>query len=402
MFNKIETAPPDPIFSLMHEYNQDQRPDKINLTVGVFQDESGHTPVLECIKEAGRRLLESERSKTYLGINGSQEFNELNRELVLGKSCPAIAQNRAATLQTPGGTGALRIVGDFISESCSGSTIWCTIPTWANHLATFDAADVAVKQFQYLNDTCTRIDFEKTIEQIDLMSPRDFVLFHACCHNPSGFDPDRDQWEQLLQLVKERDLIPFFDCAYHGFYKGLDDDVWPIRRAVELGSTVFICNSYSKNMGLYAERTGGLTIVADDESTCQAIVSQFKAHARTIYSNPPKHGAMLAAIVLGDDSLRSHWVTEVDAMRNRLIDLRRQFVDRLKTIAPDSDFSHIALQNGMFSFSGLLPEQTEILKRDYGIYMLKNGRINIAGINQNNIDRLCEAIAQVTSVTMSK
>ncbi len=400
MFEHVPTASPDPIFALMHRYNQDARPDKVNLTVGVFQNENGDTPVLNCVKVAERYLVEHERSKNYLGIAGLESFNQLTCELVLGKHNSAIESGRAMTQQTPGGTGALRLAADFIVDQTEDRTIWCTDPTWPNHLAIFMAAKARVQTLQYLNAEQTSLDFDTYLERLSQVPRGNAVLFHTCCHNPTGFDPDREQWEQILGVVSEHGLLPMFDFAYQGFHISTDEDAWPVRYAVDLGCTVLICSSYSKNMGLYAERVGGLTIVADRPEIGQAIYSQFKSHARAVYSNPPHHGARIVAKVLGESELRKSWQVEVAQMRERIASMRKLFSKQLDDSITDHDFSFLRNQNGMFSYSGLSAQQVDRLIEQHGIYLLRSGRINVAGISEKNVDRVCDCIHTVMRETV--
>ncbi len=399
MFEQIQSAPPDPIFALMHRFNQDDRANKINLTVGVFQDENGATPVLGCVKAAETQLLAEEKTKSYLGIGGLESFNAATRSLVLGKDHPAIQAGRAAAIQTPGGTGALRLAADFVADLEPEKTIYCTDPTWPNHLAIFDAAGAGYQPLPYLNHDMTSLEFENYHEQISKLEPGNAVLLHTCCHNPSGFDPNPDQWTDLLCTIRDRELFPIFDFAYQGFYKSTDEDSWPIRKAIELGSTVFVCSSYSKNMGLYAERVGGLTVIAPSSDVCHALISRLKSYARAIYSNPPQHGAAVVSNVLGNAELREQWQAELSGMRVRLKSMRGLFVETLATVIRDHDFSAIARQTGMFSYTGLTAEQADRLLDEHAIYMLRSGRVNVAGINNENVRRLSEAIGIVLQET---
>ena len=401
MFENIKLAPPDPIFALMHEFKSDQREGKIDLTVGVYKDESGNTPILKSVKNAERQMLECETTKSYLGIGGLDLFNEWVCKLVLGNDHPAISSQRALTIQSPGATGALRISGDFVAHSMPGAKVWCSKPTWSNHISIFEAAGVEIGQYSFLKENGIEFDFATMLENVRNISDGDAILLHTCCHNPTGFDPDRQQWKELLSLIAEKNLTPIFDFAYQGFFRSIEEDRWQILQAVELGMTVLVCNSFSKNMGLYSERVGGLTLVAESEAVCQALISQFKLHARTIYSNPPKHGAYLAALILSDEKLRQDWVAEVDSMRNSLDNARQMFVEKLQSVVPDRDWSHISQQSGMFSYSGLNAEQARRLRSEFAVYLLDSGRINVAGIKAGNVDRLCESIATVCKASVA-
>ncbi|HMO12786.1 MAG TPA: amino acid aminotransferase [Pirellulaceae bacterium] len=401
MFKSVPTAPSDEIFDLLSLYKLDRNPNKINLTIGVFQNDLGETPILKSVVETEAKLLSTEKSKAYLGIDGLERFNQLTRELVLGAKHPTIEDGRALTLQTPGGTGALRIAGDFIARHTRDRTIWCTDPTWPNHVPIFEAAGARVGQLDYLNADKTGIDFETYLLQLARVPEGNAVLLHVCCHNPTGFDPNRDQWEQILQVVADRNLLPVFDLAYQGFHLSLEKDVWVIQRAIELGCTLLICNSFSKSMSLYAERIGALTVVAETSQIAPAVFSQLKAYARAMYSNPPQHGAKIVANILGDPQLRAHWIDELTAMRIRVTAMRALLADRLRDVLPDHDFSYLRSQNGMFSYSGLTPKQVEQLISQHSVYLLRSSRINVAGINPENVVRLCESIAHVVGTTVA-
>ncbi|HAN98699.1 MAG TPA: aromatic amino acid aminotransferase [Planctomycetaceae bacterium] len=394
MFELIQAAPPDPILGLGEAFRNDPRTDKINLSVGVFQDDDGRTPMLACVKEAERRLLERETNKNYLGIDGHVEFRRRTAELLLGVDSAAIAQSRVATVQSPGGTGALRIAADLIGRQFPGATVWISQPTWPNHPQIFQAAGLLTASHPYLDAAGTGLDLDAMLRTLETARPGDALLLHASCHNPSGIDPDATQWERISNFVRERGLLPILDCAYQGFGRGLDEDVVGVRRLAESGETL-ICSSCSKNFGLYGERVGALTIVASDADAAKATGSQAKACVRANYSNPPIHGAAVVAEILGDATLTAQWHDELAAMRRRIHAMRQAFVAAMAARVPNRDFSFIADQLGMFSFSGLTPMQVDRLKSEYGIYIVGSGRINVAGITRGNLDRLCDAIATV-------
>lgn len=395
MFESIEQAPPDAILGLAEAFRNDTRPNKINLTIGVYQNEDGRTEILNCVKAAERKLLEAENSKSYLGIDGFPPYCAHVPQLLLGESHEVISSHRYATLQTPGGTGALRVAADLLHSKLPTTSIWCSKPTWANHHSIFQRAGLQVNSYDYLHADGRHLDFDRMTESLQQIPAGDAVCLHACCHNPTGVDPTRQQWETIAQIVRDRKLLPVFDAAYQGFGGGLEDDAWAIRHFAENQPELMICSSYSKNFGLYGERVGALTIVTGEEAIAKRVLSQAKACVRANYSNPPKHGAAIVALVLGDAELRQAWVQEVADMCSRIRDVRQQFVARLREKAEGHDFSFILKQNGMFSYSGLTAMQVDQLRSDHAIYIVGSGRINVAGINRHNVDPLCDAIAAV-------
>ena len=395
MFETIEQAPPDAILGLAEAYRNDPRPNKVNLTIGVYQNEEGRTEILQCVKAAERKLLESEDSKSYLGIDGLPPYCTQVPQLLLGDAHEVVSSHRFATLQTPGGTGALRVAADLLHAKLPQTRIWCSKPTWANHHNIFGRAGLEVQSYDYLDSSGRSLDYDKLLAALQQIPSGDAVCLHACCHNPTGVDPTHDQWKAIAEVVRERQLMPVFDAAYQGFGDGLDADAWAIRHFAQPGQEMMICSSYSKNFGLYGERVGALTIIAGDEAIAQRVLSQAKACVRANYSNPPKHGAAIVSQVLADAELRRQWVQEVADMCSRIQSVRQQFVDRLREKAPGHDFSFILQQKGMFSYSGLTPVQVDQLRSDHAIYIVGSGRINAAGINRQNIDPLCDAIAAV-------
>jgi aspartate/tyrosine/aromatic aminotransferase len=398
-FDSLESAPPDSILGLNESFKNDPNPDKINLTVGVYQDESGVTPIFECIKLAEKQLVDTESSKSYLPINGSPEFGLAVQKLLFGTDDQGtdheiVRSKRAVTAQSPGGTGALRIAGDFLQKKFPNSRVWLSAPTWANHPAIFAAAGLETKNYSYLNSDKTGLDFDAMKASLDETRPGDVLLLHGCCHNPTGVDLSADQWQELAAIIRQRQLLPLIDCAYQGFNAGIEEDAVGISTLCNAGLEVMICSSFSKNLGLYGERVGAMTLVADSEKSAKAALSHIKSCIRVNYSNPPKHGAALATAVLSDDGLRDVWFKELAGVRARIKQVRSQFVQEMNRRC-ESDFSFIENQNGMFSFSGLTPLQVDQLRNEYSIYIVGVGRINVAGINSNNIERLCDCIAKV-------
>ena len=391
MFETAPLNPPDAIFGLMEEFKKDSNPDKINLTVGVYRDEAGTTPVMKAVRQAEQILLDAAGSKGYLPIDGATDYNAAVGKLILGESSSA----QIATAQTPGGTVSLRLAGELVKRVFNVDTIWMSNPTWANHPQIYTAAGLNLKKYEYLDDAGTGLGFEKVLSSLAEAKAGEAILLHTVCHNPTGVDPTPDQWKELLTLVADKKLIPIFDFAYQGFGESLEADAFPIRHFIEAGNDAIVCNSFSKNFGLYAERVGGISAIAQSSDVANAMRSQIKSTIRTMYSNPPLHGGAIVQTVLTDAGLRSTWETELAEIRNRILDLRGKFVDKMQSLAPDRDFGYIKQQRGMFSYSGLRADQVARLKAKHSIYALGSGRINIAGINSGNMDRLCEAIASV-------
>lgn len=392
-FANLSTAPPDAILGLTEAFVADPNPDKMNLSVGVYKDASGKTPVLKCVKEAERRLIESETTKGYLPIDGMPEYRDHIANLVFGDS---IDRERLAVLQTPGGTGALRVSAAFLVGQLSPIQIWMPTPTWANHQAVFDSEGLATQSYRYLGSDKTSFNFDGMLEDLNSKTKAgDAVLLHACCHNPTGVDPTAEQWEQIASLLNEKQLLPVIDFAYQGFGQGLDEDAIGVRAVLNQCAEAIICNSFSKNFGLYGERVGGLTLVASDGTAAKAAQSQLKRVVRCNYSNPPRHGAAIVATVLSDGELTTLWHQELAEMRDRIRALRRQFVETMKTTGAGYDFSFLLNQNGMFSFSGLNPMQVDQLKNEHSIYIVGSGRINVAGMSEDRMDQLCQAVAKV-------
>ena len=399
MFDSTPVYPPDAVFGIAAEYRKDSNPDKINLTVGMYQDESGKIPVMDSVHRVELDLAKERGSRVYLPIDGLQKYNDQIAKLILGDTHPAITEGRVATAQTPGGTAALRVAGDLLRRIVDAKTIWISNPSWANHPQIYNTVGLEVKRHDYLDQHGTGMDFEAVIKSLSTAAAGDVVLLHTVCHNPTGVDPSPEQWVELLNLVREKQLVPIFDFAYQGFGEGLNEDAKPIRDFCADGGQALICNSFSKNFNLYGERVGGITAVGGSPEAAAALLSQIKSIIRTNYSNPPTHGAAIVARVLSDPELRKNWEQELNAIRNRIGELRSKFVQALDARTPGNDFSHINRQRGMFSYSGISAENVDRLKNEYSIYLLRSGRVNIAGINEQNLDPLCDAIAAVVGAS---
>ena len=393
MFQSVEQAPPDPILGLTEAFKADASPNKINLGVGVYKDADGNTPVLACVKEAEKRLLSSENTKNYLPMNGPAEYGAVVQELLFGAGHDIITQKRAQTAQTPGGTGGLRVAADYVARSGCGATLWMSDPTWANHPQIFAAAGVPTKTYPYFDAKTNTLDIDAMLDGLKKIPAGDVVLLHACCHNPTGVDPTVEQWEQIADVLNERGIVPLVDFAYQGLGSGLDEDAAGLRTLVGKLREVFIASSFSKNFGLYNERVGAMTVVADTADAASAVMSHVKLCIRTNYSNPPAHGGQAVTTVLQDAKLRKQWTEEVTTMRNRINGMRKLFVETLKAKGAPGDFSFITKQRGMFSFSGLTKDQVQTLRDNHAIYIVGSGRINVAGMTEANMDALCEAIA---------
>ncbi|WP_346827714.1 amino acid aminotransferase [Serratia inhibens] len=395
MFEKITAAPADPILGLTDIFRADARPNKINLGIGVYKDETGKTPVLTSVKKAEQYLLENETTKNYLGIEGIPAFASCTQELLFGKQSPIIADKRARTAQTPGGTGGLRVAADFIANQTSAKRIWISNPSWPNHKNVFSAVGLEVLEYAYYDAANHALDFNGLLNSLKQAKAGDVVLFHGCCHNPTGIDPTAEQWAQLAELSVANGWLPLFDFAYQGFAKGLEEDAEGLRIFAAKHQELIVASSYSKNFGLYNERVGACTIVAADADTADRAFSQVKAAIRANYSNPPSHGAAVVATILGDDALRALWEQELTDMRQRIHRMRQLFVNTLQEKGAEQDFSFIINQNGMFSFSGLSKEQVLRLREEFGVYAVNSGRINVAGMTPDNMAPLCEAIVAV-------
>ncbi|WP_418146577.1 amino acid aminotransferase [Actinobacillus pleuropneumoniae] len=395
MFNHIQAAPADPILGLGEAFKAEQRAGKINLGIGVYMNAEGKTPIVKAVKKAEALLLEQETNKNYLTIDGVQAFNAYTQELLFGKGAEIIASGRAKTAQSLGGTGALRIAAEFIKRQTSAKNIWISNPTWPNHNAIAEAVGLNVKGYRYYNPETHGLDWDNLLADLSQAEAGDVVLLHGCCHNPTGIDPTPEQWDALAKLSAEKGWLPLFDFAYQGFGNGLDQDAYGLRAFVKNHKELLIASSYSKNFGLYNERVGAFTLVAENADVANKAFTQIKSIIRVLYSNPAAHGANAVARVLGDEALRAEWVAELDEMRDRIKGMRNRMVQLLKEKGAKQDFDFIAKQNGMFSFSSLTPEQVDRLREEFAIYAVRSGRINVAGITDQNIDTLCEAIVKV-------
>ncbi|MGE6569837.1 amino acid aminotransferase [Shewanella vesiculosa] len=395
IFSKVTLAPADPILGLTDAFKADTRPHKVNLGVGIYKDEAGQTPILSSVKKAEAILFETEKTKNYLGIEGVQAYNQVVQELLFGPQSTIITDKRAVTAQAPGGTGSLRVASEFLVRNTGSTTIWVSNPTWANHQNIFETAGLTVKEYRYYKAESHDMDFDAMLADLSTANVGDVVLLHGCCHNPTGIDLSLEQWQQVANICLEKSLLPLFDFAYQGFGAGIEEDAQGLRAVAALVPELLIANSFSKNFGLYNERVGAVTIVAETQQDAVTSFSQIKKTIRANYSNPPAHGGLIVSTILSDAALRQEWQAELTLMRERIAEMRTLFVESLKSEGVQQDFSFISRQNGMFSFSGLNKSQVARLKDEFAIYIVGSGRISVAGLTKNNMAAVCKAIAQV-------
>lgn len=395
MFNSLIAMPADPILGLLTQYREDSHPQKVDLGVGVYKDPTGVTPILSCVKKAEKFRLDTETTKVYIGPTGSPQFNTLMTELAFGANHSAILANRIRTVSTPGGTGALRVAGDFIKRCNPNAVLWVSDPTWANHVGLFEAAGITVKTYPYYDYDSKSLKFDEMLAALSQVSPDDVVLFHACCHNPSGMDLTTEQWDKVVALTKEQGFTPLIDMAYQGFGDGVDIDAYGVRHMAAAVDNMILCSSCSKNFGLYRERIGSCSVIAKDANTANIAQSVLLYVVRCLYSMPPAHGAAIVETILGSKELTQEWLDELKVMRDRINGNRAILVDKLKANGVKRDFSFIARQKGMFSFLGVAPEQVARLQKEFSIYMVGSSRISIAGISEDNVDYLAQSIAKV-------
>ncbi|MCY1428013.1 Aspartate aminotransferase [compost metagenome] len=378
----------------MEAYAKDPNPHKFDLGVGVYKDAMGLTPVLAAVKQAERNLLDRQTSKTYVSGHGDTAFGQLLCELVLGRDSSLLRDLRVGATQTPGGTGALRLCADFIKRCLPGRGIWLSDPTWPIHESIFASAGLSVSHYPYVGQD-NHLDVPAMLTALETVPKGDIVLLHACCHNPTGFDLSHEDWENVLEVVRRRELLPLIDFAYQGFGDGLEQDAWAVRKFAEVLPELLITSSCSKNFGLYRERTGALLVCAWDAQKLLDVRSQLAFIARNLWSTPPDHGAAVVAEILGTPDLKSLWINEVEEMRVRIAQLRSGLLDALEPYGLREHFAHIGAQRGMFSYTGLTPAQVQQLRDKHSVYMVGSGRANVAGIDASRLDALAKAISEV-------
>ncbi len=392
MFETLQPAKADAILGLITEHSNDPRSQKVDLGVGVFRTAEGETPVLDVVKEAEQRLVDTQSSKAYIGTAGDPDFNAAMQELAFADS---VDSDRLLTIQAPGGSGSLRVAAGLIQRARPDATVWASEPTWANHIPLLGGAGLTLKSYPYYDTEKHVIKIDQMLDALSRIPVGDLVLLHACCHNPSGLDPSEGEWRTIAEVMVERELVPFVDMAYQGFANSIAADAFAVRHLAGVVPEMIVSNSCSKNFGLYRDRVGTLSLLAPDTKTRDIVDSQVNNVVRTIYSVPPDHGAVVVSRILNDPELKAAWRLELAAMRARLREMRVLLNDALKERAPDRDFSHLVRATGMFCFLGVSPEQVARLKKEFGVYMVASSRINIAGITAKNVNYLADSIAAV-------
>ncbi len=395
MFSKLKPLPPDAIIGIMAMFRADQSPSKVDLSVGVYQDDSGRTPVLDCVKRAEQQVFDHEDTKSYVAIAGNAAYNEGIERLLFGERHPALVDGRVATVQAPGGSGALAVAAHLIHRSRHGAKVYLSDPSWPNHLPLFQLAGLHIEQYPYYDDRGHRVDFEAMVNAIGSMRSGDVLLLHGCCHNPCGADLSREQWQTIAERCERLGILPLIDIAYQGLAEGLDEDAYGVRLMAERVPELIVVASCSKNLGLYRERVGSVSVVAADREQRDTAFSNLASVARGLYSMPPDHGAAIVARILQDEALKAQWIEELAAMRSRLNGLRQLVVEELHERGTPMDFSFIGEERGLFSFLGLSREQIVRLREEFHVYMVESSRVNIAGFNQSNVAYVCDAIASV-------
>ncbi len=395
VLENIKMAPKDPILGVTEAYNADQNPKKVNLGVGVYTDDNGKVPVLQCVRRAEQKLAETAMPRNYLPIDGLAIYDRAVQETLFGADSPAVKDGRIVTVQTLGGTGGLKVGGDFLRRVNPGADIYISDPSWEYHRAIFEYAGFTVKTYPYYDPATNGLKFDAMLAALDQLPAGAIVLLHACCHNPTGVDLSAAQWEKVITVVNKRALVPFLDIAYQGFAEGLEADAATIRRFTAECPAVFVSSSFSKSLSLYGERVGALSIVTASKDEAARTLSQLKRVIRTNYSNPPTHGGQAVALVLTTPELRKQWDQELGQMRERIKVMRREFVEKVRALRADFDLSFIVDQRGMFSYSGLTKEQVHQLRDEYSIYAIDSGRICVASLNSKNIDYVAQAVAKV-------
>lgn len=397
MFEHIDAYPGDPILSLNENFAKDPRTNKVNLSIGIYYDDDGCLPVMQAVREAEAQLLGEVGPKPYLPMAGLATYRDAVQALVFGDDSPARADGRIATVQTLGGSGALKVGADFIKRYFPGAQVWVSDPTWDNHRFIFERAGFTVNTYPYYDEATGGLRFDAMVDAIDKLPARSVVLLHACCHNPTGVDLNDAQWVQLIDVLKKRELLPFVDMAYQGFGSGLDADAFVIRELARQGVPAFVANSFSKNFSLYGERCGGLSVICESAEAADRVLGQLTSAVRSNYSNPPTHGAKIVAKVLSTPALRKSWEAELMAMCQRITRMRGAIHDGLRGHVPETMLSRYLEQRGMFTYTGLSATQVDVLRDTYGVYLIRSGRMCVAGLNEKNVAVVADSIAKVLS-----
>ncbi len=396
VFQNVDAYAGDPILSLMETFKQDPRANKVNLSIGLYYDEQGIIPQLRAVAAAEEQLkAEPQQASLYLPMEGLNAYRNAIAPLLFGADHPMLKAGRIASIQTLGGSGALKVGADFLKRYFPNSSVWVSDPTWDNHVAIFNGAGFEVKSYPWYDAETNGVKFDAFLAALKALPKQSIVLLHPCCHNPTGADLTDAQWDQTVEVLKAQELIPFLDIAYQGFGAGMEADAYAIRAIAAAGLPALVSNSFSKIFSLYGERVGGLSIVCDSAEEAGRVLGQLKATVRRNYSSPPNFGAQVVARVLNDDALRANWLAEVEAMRLRIIAMRKTLVDVLSTALPGKNFDYLLKQRGMFSYTGLSAQQVDRLREEFGIYLVGSGRICVAGLNSNNVQQVAQAFAAV-------
>lgn len=396
MFEQVESYPGDPILSLAVDFNNDPRTDKINLSIGYYYDEQGIVPELESIRTTKEYFYQTRKGASlYLPMSGLSSYCSVIQSLLFGDNSSSVKAKRIATVQTLGGSGALKVGADFLARYFPQSQVWVSDPTWENHIGIFQGAGFKVNKYPYFDPKTCGVDIDAMLSTLRTLPAKSIVLLHPCCHNPTGADLTNAQWDQVIEIVKERDLIPFMDIAYQGFGGTLDEDAYAIRKIADEGLCGLVSNSFSKIFSLYGDRVGGLSVLCEDQAAAARVFGQLQSAVRRNYSCPPSFGAYLVSHVLSDDQLRNQWINEVNEMRTRIAKMRKTLVSSLNELAPEKNFDYLVKQRGMFSYTGFSQAQVDKLKNERGVYLVGNGRVCVAGLNDFNVHRVAEAFAMV-------
>ncbi|MGC7404333.1 aromatic amino acid transaminase [Pandoraea pneumonica] len=395
MFEHIDAYPGDPILSLNENFAKDARTNKVNLSIGIYYDDDGRLPVMQAVRQAEALLLAEVGPKPYLPMAGFANYRDAVQALVFGDDSPARTEGRIATVQTLGGSGALKVGADFIKRYFPDAQVWVSDPTWDNHRFIFERAGFTVNTYPYYDEATGGLQFEAMVDAIDKLPARSVVLLHACCHNPTGVDLNDAQWVQVIDVLKKRELLPFVDMAYQGFGSGLDADAFVIRELARQGVPAFVANSFSKNFSLYGERCGGLSVICESGEAADRVLGQLTSAVRSNYSNPPTHGAKIVAKVLSTPELRKSWEDELTQMCQRITRMRGAIHEGLRGHVPDTMLSRYLEQRGMFTYTGLSAAQVDTLRDEYGVYLIRSGRMCVAGLNEKNVGVVAQSIAKV-------
>ena len=396
MFQKVDAYAGDPILTLMERFKEDPRSDKVNLSIGLYYNEDGIIPQLKAVADAEARLnAQPHGASLYLPMEGLNSYRHAIAPLLFGADHPVLQQQRVATIQTLGGSGALKVGADFLKRYFPESSVWVSDPTWENHVAIFAGAGFEVSTYPWYDEATNGVRFNDLLATLKTLPARSIVLLHPCCHNPTGADLTNEQWDAVIEILKARELIPFLDIAYQGFGAGMEEDAYAIRAIASAGLPALVSNSFSKIFSLYGERVGGLSVLCEDAEAAGRVLGQLKATVRRNYSSPPNFGAQVVAAVLNDEALKASWLVEVEEMRTRILAMRQELVKVLSTEMPERNFDYLLNQRGMFSYTGLSTAQVDRLREEFGVYLIASGRMCVAGLNTANVQRVAKAFAAV-------